>query len=72
MTLPPKELSRSEIEAMVDANAAAIGLPIAAEFTPGVLVNFERIAHLAQSVMAFPLGEDVEPAPVFNPDRFQS
>jgi Protein of unknown function (DUF4089) len=69
VTSPPKELSRSEIETLVNANAAAIGLPIAAEFRPGVLVNFELTARLAQFVMAFPLDTDVEPAPVFSHDR---
>jgi hypothetical protein len=69
LTAPPKELSRSEIEALVDASAIALGLPLAPEFRPGVLLNFARIANLAQTVMAFPLAEDVEPAAVFSHDR---
>lgn len=69
MTLPSKGLSRAETDALADATATAIGLPIAAEFRPGVLANFETVARLAQIVMACPLGEDVEPAPVFNSDR---
>jgi 1-carboxybiuret hydrolase subunit AtzG-like len=68
VTSPQKELTRAEIEAMVDASAAAIGLPIASEFRPGVLINFELAARLAQNVMAFPLDTDVEPAPVFSHD----
>jgi len=58
-----------DIEAMVDANAAALGLTIDAEHRAGVLINFERIANLAQTVMEFPLGEEVELAPVFSHDR---
>ena len=69
MTPPPKQLSRPDIEALADASAAAIGLPLAHEHRPGVLLNLERIAALAQSLMEFPLGEDVEPAPVFRHDR---
>ena len=69
MTPPPNELPHPDIETLVDASAAAIGLPIAAEHRPGVLLNFKRIAALAKKVMDFPLAEDVEPAPVFRHDR---
>lgn len=58
-----------DIEAMVDASAAILGLPIAEEHMPGVLANFERIAYMAQRVMEFPIGEEVELAPVFSHDR---
>ncbi|HUZ73463.1 MAG TPA: DUF4089 domain-containing protein [Stellaceae bacterium] len=54
-------------EAYLDAAAAAIGLAIAPEHRPGVILNLERIAALADTVMSFPLPEDEEPAPVFRP-----
>lgn len=58
-----------DIEAMVDASAAVLGLSIAEKHKPGVLANFERIANMAQLVMEFPIGEAVELAPVFSHDR---
>ena len=64
-----KQLHHADIESMVDANAAALGLTIDAEHRPGVLINFEHIANLAQTAMEFPLGEEVELAPVFSHDR---
>ena len=58
-----------DIESMVDASAAVLDLPIAEEHKPGVLANFERIAHMTRLVMEFPIGEEVELAPVFSHDR---
>jgi hypothetical protein len=54
-------------EAYVDAAAAVAGLAIDPAHRPGVLANFERIAQIAALVMEFPLDEQVEAAPVFQP-----
>jgi 1-carboxybiuret hydrolase subunit AtzG-like len=54
-------------ESYLTAAAAAIGLEVAPEHRPGVILNLERIAGLAELVMAFPLPEAEEPAPVFRP-----
>ncbi|HEV8680524.1 MAG TPA: DUF4089 domain-containing protein [Stellaceae bacterium] len=51
----------------VDATAALIGLPLDSTHRPGVVINMQRIAEMAALVMAFPLPDDVEPAPVFRP-----
>ncbi len=53
--------------AYVDAAAALIGLPLDPAHRPGVILNVQRIAEMAALVMAFPLPDDVEPAPVFRP-----
>ena len=53
--------------AYVDAAAALIGLPLDPTHRPGVILNIERIAEMAGLVMAFPLPEETEPAPVFRP-----
>ena len=58
-----------EIAALADAQAAAIGLPLAPAHRPGTVQNLERIAALAQLVMAFPLPPQTEPAPVFSHDK---
>jgi len=51
----------------VEQAAAVVGLPIPPEYHQSVVENFERIAAIAQLVMEFPLDEDVEIAPVFEP-----
>ena len=56
-----------DAERLMDAAAAAIGLEIAAAHRPGVIANLDRIAAMARLVMAFPLPEEIEPAPVFRP-----
>ena len=59
--------SALKVEAYVDAAAAALDLPIAAEHRPGVVQYLELAAAMAALVMVLPLGVDDEPAPVFTP-----
>ena len=54
-----------DAETYVDAAAAALNLAIAPEHRPGVVVNFERLAAMAQLVMEFHGVDGIEPAPVF-------
>ena len=51
----------------VEQTAQLLDLPIAPEYRPGVVENFARIAAIATLVMEFPLPDDIEPAPVFEP-----
>ncbi len=60
-------MERQPVEAYVDAAAAALDLPIAAEHRPGVVHYVELAAAMADLVKALPLGVDDEPAPVFTP-----
>jgi hypothetical protein len=53
--------------AHVDTVSASIGLPIAPEYRQGVIDNFARIAMVAGIVLAFPLDDEAEPAPRFEP-----
>lgn len=53
--------------AYVDAAAAAIGLPIAPQYRDAVIANFERTAQVAATVLAEPLPDDLESAPVYRP-----
>ncbi len=69
MTLSPKQVRQADIEAMLSATAAALGLTIDAAYQPGALLSFERIASQAQILMEFPLEDDVEIAPAFSHDR---
>jgi hypothetical protein len=56
-----------DVAAYVDAAAALIELPLDPAHRPGVILNMQRIAEMAALVMAFPLPDDTEPAPVFRP-----
>jgi hypothetical protein len=55
------------IAVYVTQTAALLGLSLHPDHQAGVIENFERMAQIAQLVMAFPLPEDVEVAPVFDP-----
>ncbi len=52
----------------VNQAAAIVGLPIPDDYHAGVVENFERIAAIAQLVLDFPLPDDTEVAPVFDPE----
>ena len=60
-------MTPAQIEAAVDAAAAALGLGIAPEHRPGVLHYFALAASMAEQVQAHPLGVADEQAPVFTP-----
>lgn len=57
--------SSSTWASYVDAQALALGLPLAAEHRPGVVANLERTAAIAAPLLAFQLPDDADPAPVF-------
>ncbi len=57
----------SALETYVDEAARVIGLPIAPEHRPGVIQFTGVLLGAAAMVMEFPLSEDVEAAPVFEP-----
>ena len=56
-----------EIEAYVDAAAAALKLPLSAAHRPGVLHYFTLAASMAELVAAQPLSIADEPAEAFVP-----
>lgn len=56
-----------QIEAYVDAAAAALDLPLAPEHRPGVLRYFGLAAEMAELVNALPLTVQDEPAEAFVP-----
>lgn len=51
----------------VEIMAEVVGLPIPAEYRESVIANVERIHTVAQLVLEFPLPEETEAAPVFEP-----
>ncbi len=57
----------SAITEYVERTAQVLDLPLAPEHRPGIVDNFARIAAIAQLVTEFPLPEEIEAAPVFEP-----
>lgn len=51
----------------VDQMALLLDLEIRDEYRDAVVENFERISAIANLVNSFPLAEDIEVAPVFEP-----
>ncbi|MEH1931385.1 DUF4089 domain-containing protein [Nostoc sp.] len=51
----------------VDQMALLLDLELRDEYRDGVVANFERIRAIANLVNEFPLPEDIEVAPVFQP-----
>ncbi len=56
-----------ETAEFVNQMAAAIGLPLQPEHRQGVIDNLDRIMAIAPLVTEFPLPEDIEIAPIFEP-----
>jgi hypothetical protein len=57
----------TEVGAYVDAAAKLLALPIAPEHRPGVIQFMGVVLSAAALVMEFPLPDEVEAAPVFEP-----
>lgn len=51
----------------VEQTGQLIDLPLAPEYRLSVVENFAKIAAIATLVVEFPLPEDLESAPVFEP-----
>ncbi|WP_298834971.1 DUF4089 domain-containing protein [uncultured Piscinibacter sp.] len=60
-------LSPQQVDAIVRANADALGLPIAADHRPGVNAFFALAAGMAERVLAEPLTHEDESGSVFRP-----
>lgn len=54
-------------EAVIDAMAPMLGLTVEAAARPAVAANLAVTARFAALVMAMPLDDEAEPAPVFVP-----
>ena len=51
----------------IEQMSEILDLPIDPEYRPGVVKNFASICAIATLVTDFPLPEDIEAAPVFEP-----
>lgn len=57
----------ANIPELVDLMAVVLELPIDPDYRPGVIANLERTATIAQLVMEFPIPDNIEAAPTFQP-----
>jgi hypothetical protein len=57
----------SDLDDFVDAALVALGIPIERAWKPAVVGNFATILRAASLVDGFPLSDDAEPAPTFQP-----
>ncbi|BBD66175.1 hypothetical protein NIES4072_01460 [Nostoc commune NIES-4072] len=60
-------MERFNVDEYVDLMALLLDLQLRDEYRDGVVANFERISAIANLVNSFPLPEDIEVAPVFEP-----
>jgi 1-carboxybiuret hydrolase subunit AtzG-like protein len=59
------ELQEETIDTLIDASAAALGLPIEPEWRAGIKANLQVSLRLGALVADFELPDEAEPAPVF-------
>lgn len=60
-------ITTDRVAAYADAAAIALNIEIAPQYRPGVIVNLERLLLMGAQIMSFPLADDTELAPVFQP-----
>lgn len=63
---PKPKPKRDEIDALVAANAQALGLALDPRWRAGIAFNLRLILQHAALVDEFALPDDAEPAPVFH------
>jgi hypothetical protein len=59
------EIDNEALDNLIDASAAALGLPIEPEWKGGIKANLQITLRLANMVAAFQLPDETEPAPTF-------
>jgi hypothetical protein len=55
----------SELDALIEAGTAALGIPIQPEWRDAVRLHLRITLDHAANVLSFPLDDNAEPAPVF-------
>ncbi|HIK28373.1 MAG: DUF4089 domain-containing protein [Oscillatoriaceae bacterium SKW80] len=61
------EEKKVELTEYVETMAILMKLPLTPEYSQGVVENFARIEALAKLFLEFPLPEEIEAAPIFEP-----
>jgi len=58
---------KPDVGLLVDEAAKAVGLPIAPQYRPNVIVNYERSMLIAKPLLEVELDDALTSAPVFRP-----
>jgi hypothetical protein len=58
-------MQEDAFDALIDASAAALGLPIEPEWKPSIKANLQVTLRLAEVVAELELPDEAEPAPTF-------
>jgi hypothetical protein len=58
-------MQEDAFDALIEASAAALGLPIEPEWKPAIKANLQVTLRLANVVAEFELPDEAEPAPTF-------
>jgi hypothetical protein len=64
---PAAETRTPDLGAYLDAALAVVRLPLEAELRERVLIHLGIAASMAELVLDFPLSDEAEPAPVYQP-----
>ena len=59
------DMDEHTLDALIDASAAALELPIEPEWKPGIKANLQATLRVAAMVAELELPDEAEPAPVF-------
>jgi hypothetical protein len=62
---PAKPRQYDPLDALIDASARALDLPLDPAWRPAIKTNLEVTLRMAATFADFPLPDDAEPAPVF-------
>jgi hypothetical protein len=54
-----------DLERLIDASAAALGIAIEPEWKPGIVANLAAVLNAAALQAEFELPDEAEPAPTF-------
>ncbi|MTJ47519.1 DUF4089 domain-containing protein [Dolichospermum sp. UHCC 0259] len=61
------ENNNFQVQEYVNQMSLLLDLPINDEYKDGVIANFDKITDIAEIVNNFPLPEEIEIAPIFEP-----
>lgn len=61
------ETQKFDVKTYVQQMALLLDLQLKDEYLDGVVANFETLCAIAELVNSFPLGAQIEAAPIFEP-----
>jgi hypothetical protein len=59
------KLQQQDLDRMIDASAAVLGIAIETEWKPGIVANLAAVLSAATVLEEIELPDEAEPAPIF-------